>query len=162
MSNIDNAILMANQKGYYVDNNGNCFNKKNKTRALSKSKTGYLRFNIRIGDNIHPVMVHKLQAYQKFDNKVFDSKIVVRHKNGNPFDNSIDNILIGSQSENQMDIPKQIRKSRSRFSNIKYNHDDIISDYKSGLNYKEIMEKHLISSKGTLSFIINKSIKATV
>ena len=43
----------------------------------------------------------------------------------------------------------------------KYSHEDILNDYHVlGLSYNQIMEKYGIKSKGTVSFIINKSIAA--
>lgn len=154
----DNAVLIAIEKGYYIDHNGDCFNKKNNLMRLYLNNTGYLRFNVKINSKVYPVMVHKLQAYFKFKYEIFKNGLMVRHLNGNPLDNSFDNILMGTSSENQMDIPKEIRVERSRFSNLKHNHNEIIQDRKSGMSYKEIMEKYSINSKGTISFIINKSL----
>lgn len=89
---------------------------------------------------------------------MFEEGIVVRHFNGNPLDNSEDNILIGTQSENMQDIPKEKRVLNA--SNPIYNHEDILSDRYSGMTYKEIMLKYNIKSKGTISFIVNKSLKS--
>lgn len=112
-------------------------------------------------------MVHRLQAYQKFGDKIFENKIVVRHLNGNYLDNSWDNILIGTFSDNKMDIPKENRiksattASRKMQDNIR-TYDErclIYEDLKNNIPYKEVMLKHNISSKGTLSFMKNKSIE---
>lgn len=146
-------------KGYSVDINGNVFNKDGKQLSIGKSKKGYLSFNIKIekGGNATRSFVHRLQAYQKFGDKIFEQGIVVRHLNGISTDNSYDNIGIGTHSQNSLDIPKEKRIINA--SNPIHNHVDIINDRKNGYTYKELMCKYGITSKGTLSFIINKSLK---
>lgn len=39
----------------------------------------------------------------------------------------------------------------------KYSHEDILNDHKLGMSYNQIREKYNIKSKGTVSYIINKS-----
>lgn len=73
-------------------------------------------------------------------------------------DNSFENIGLGTPSENMMDIPKDKRILNA--SNPKYNHVSILKDREKGLTYKEIMLKHNISSKGTVSYVIRQSLKA--
>lgn len=41
-------------------------------------------------------MIHRLQAYQKFGDKIYEDGIVVRYLNGDRYDNSYDNIGIGT------------------------------------------------------------------
>jgi len=38
-----------------------------------------------------------------------------------------------------------------------HNHERILEDRNNGMTYNELMSKYEISSKGTISFIINKS-----
>ena len=145
-------------KGYQIDSLGNVFNKKGiKTKLVTSGK--YLSFNIRT-DTRNPTrsFVHKLQAFVKYGEKIFEDKIVVRHLNGNSLDNSWNNIAIGSQSENMLDIPKEKRIIYA--SNPKHNHVSIINDINMGLTYKDVMLKYNITSKGTISYIFNKSLKA--
>jgi len=101
-------------KGYSVDKDGKVFNKDGQEISIGKSKKGYLSFNIRVEKGSNPTrsFVHRLQAYQKFGDKIFETGIVVRHLNG-------------------------------------------IS------TFSEIMAKHGISSKGTISFILKKSLEST-
>ena len=58
-----------------------------------------------------------------------------------------------------MDQSKEIRVNKASNANKKYS-DELVLEikeyYNSGHSYKEIMEKFNISSKGTLSYIINK------
>jgi hypothetical protein len=86
---------------------------------------------------------------------------VVRHIDGNPLNNTWDNIEIGTASENMMDIPKEIRiatATNASFSRkAKYSEEKILKIkelHKNGWSYKEIMKELGISSKGTISYIV--------
>lgn len=158
MSQKNDFLLKAYELGYKVDKKGHLINPNGKVLKGSRLNN-YIQLNLRKDNLKRLVAVHRLQAYQKYGNKIFEKGIQVRHKNGNPLDNSWDNILIGTGSENQMDIPEEKRIERA--SNPQHNHEKVIKDHEDGMSYKEIMEKHNISSKGTVSFIINKSLKRT-
>lgn len=150
-------IKEAYNKGYRINKQEIVLNTLNKELKPNIKKTGYYTFSIRINGRVSNVFVHKLQAYQKYGNTLFNNDIVVRHYNGNSLDNSEDNILIGTQSDNMMDKSEINRKLDA--SNPKYNHEDILKSKEEGLSYSEIMLKYNISSKGTISFIVNKSLK---
>ena len=112
MLSVENlGVLTAYEKGYYVDKEGNVwFN--GKQRKLIPHNTGkkkpYYQFAIRLTNGkVKNVKVHKLQAYQKFGDKMFEDGIVVRHLNDNSLDNSWDNIEIGTDSDNMMIYPKK-------------------------------------------------------
>lgn len=154
-----NNILIEEcfNKGYRVDNNGNVYSNLNNKLSLIISDKIYYYFSFRLDSFRQKIPVHRLQAYQKYGEKIFEKNIVVRHLNNNRKDNSYDNIAIGTQSDNMMDMPKEQRILRS--SHPIYNHKEIIEDRNKGLTYKELMKKYNISSKGTLSFIINKSLE---
>lgn len=102
------------------------------------------------------VRVHRLQAYQKFKDKIYESNIVVRHLNGNSLDNSFNNIGIGTQVDNAIDRPKEDRLKHGRFAasfNVKYSKeltDEIKEFYNNCKSYKQTKEKYNISSSGTL------------
>lgn len=89
---------------------------------------------------------------------MFRTGIVVRHLDGVRTNNSWSNIAIGTHSDNMMDVPKKKRILKA--SNPQYSHMDIIRDRRKGMSYKDIMNKYNITSKGTISFIINKSLCA--
>ena len=153
-----NREQIAYKKGYRVLMDGTPISKRNQ---LSGSNcNGYIRLGIRIEGKKDYVMVHRLQAYQKYGDKMFEKGIVVRHLNGNPKDNSWDNIAIGTASQNMMDIPAHIRMAKSLHATSfhrKHDKETIRKYYESnGLSYKKTMEKFNISSKGTLWFILNK------
>ena len=98
---------------------------------------------------------------------IFEKGIVARHLDGNSLNNSWNNIRIGTPSDNQMDRDESCRKnsatiaSRKMQNNIRSYEERclIYEDLKNGISYSEIMNKHNISSKGTLSFMKNKSLE---
>jgi hypothetical protein len=100
-------------------------------------------------------------GYLKFGDEIYTKGMQVRHLDGNPLNNSWDNIDIGTQSENMHDIPKERRvecalKATQRVK--RYSDEDVLEMKRlrdNGAKYSEIMERFNISSKGTLSFILN-------
>ena len=143
------------ERGYSITDEGKVFNPKGRELKLGKTKSGYYSINLRLPKgNSTRVFIHKLQSFKKFGDKVFEQDIVIRHLDGISTNNSWENIEIGSQLDNLMDIPKEIRRKMS--SSPKHNHISIINDREKGFNYKELMLKYNISSTGTLSFILNK------
>lgn len=160
MNKQEEIIRLSKDKGYYVDKEGRLFNSSGKELSLNKNNNGngYLSFNIRVnGSKPTRSFIHKLQAYQKFGEEIFKEGIVVRHLDDNSTNNSYDNILIGTQSDNMQDIPSERRIITA--SNPTYNHKDVIESRNSGLTYKEIMVKYGIKSKSTISFILNSSLE---
>lgn len=148
-------VIVLYKRGYRVSEDGILYNK---NRVEVGSVQGrYHRIGIRINKKKVFINTHRLQAYQKYGDKLFENDIVVRHKNGNNLDNSWENILIGTQSDNMMDIPKQIRILHSIHAssfNKKYNKEEIKKFHKKSKSYKKTMEEFNISSKGTLNYIL--------
>jgi len=148
--------------GYYVDKDGTCFSKSGKVLKGTLTKSGYIVISTRIDGKTIKIGVHRLQAYQKYGEEIYKEGIKVRHFDNYSLNNSWDNILIGTNQDNMLDIPKEIRlKTAITASNsIKVYSDELvqeIKDYRNlGHTYLEIMSKYNISSKGTLSYIINK------
>jgi hypothetical protein len=64
------------------------------------------------------VLVHRLQAYQKFGLEMFVSGLVVRHKNNITTDNAWSNIILGTYSENIMDKPAEVRRAQAQAAAI--------------------------------------------
>lgn len=160
MNKQEEITRLSKEKGYYVDKDGNLFNCKNQKLSISKNNkgNGYLSFNIRLnGSKPTRSFIHRLQAFQKFGEDLFKENILVRHLNGVSTDNSYDNILIGTQIDNMLDVP--LKKRIINASNPLHNHESIIKDREQGYTYKQLMEKYGVSSKGTISFILNKSLK---
>ena len=121
-------------------------------------KNKYKYFSFRINGEIIKVYFHRFQAYNKFGDALYEDNIMVRHLDGNYLNNSESNIDLGTNSDNMMDIPKEVRVKRSSNASKKYP-DELVQairlDKESGMSYKELMVKYGISSKGTLSYIIN-------
>lgn len=104
--------------------------------------------------------MHRLVAYQKYGKEIFKKGIEVRHRDGNPSNNTENNILLGTPSENSMDKTQETRNriALNATSFIKvHDHEQIIKRREEGATYKELMEQFGISSKNGINYIINKS-----
>lgn len=147
-------------KGYQITENGLAVGKRGNFLSNFKTPEGYNSFSVRFNNKIKLVKVHRLQAYQKYGNKLYDEGIVVRHLDNDKLNNSWDNIVIGTQSENMLDIPEQIRIKKAIHASsfiTKYNHKEVIEFYNTCKSYKKTMEKFNITSKGTLNYILKSS-----
>lgn len=152
-------------KGYTVTKDGILLNRNGKqVKGRPKSKKqDYYMFDIRIGTRkenkkIH-CMIHRLQAYQKYGEDLYKPNTVVRHLNGDRYDNSYENIAIGNHKDNKNDIPKELISINCGHISRKYSKEtieNIRKDYKDGLSYSNIMNKYNITSKGTVYHIIHK------
>ncbi len=163
LSKVNQALIQAFEKGYRIDLFGDVF-RIGKCVKKYVSTNGYLTFTVRATINdkseIHKIGIHRMQAYQKYGSVIFDKNLHVRHKDGNCKNNFHDNILIGTPSDNVMDISKELRlkKSIRAASFIKiHNHEEIIKMHHEGFSYGKIMEKTGIKNKGTISFIVKES-----
>jgi len=149
--------VLAYKRGYRVTEDGILINPDGKN--IGHINNGYLITSIRINKVSKNLKAHRLQAFQKYGNDLYMKGIMTRHKNGDSLDNSWDNILIGNNSDNQMDIPKQVRIKRSLHATSfirKYNKDEIKKFHSIDRSYKKTMNKFNISSKGTLYYVLNK------
>lgn len=130
-------------------------------------KNTYETFSVTFGsrkDNSRksvPVNVHRLVAYQKYGDMLFDEGMEVRHKDGNSLNNIDSNIIIGTHVENMMDIlpEKRIESAINASTKVRKFSDKTMNEIRHkrllGAKYKELMEEYGISSKGTMSHIIN-------
>jgi len=109
LSKTNLATIFACKKGYKILN-GKVFTPKGKELKLADNYKGYPKIAIRLNKKSYTVPIHKIVAYQKFGNAMFDKGVQVRHLNGNKWDFSFDNIEIGTQSDNRQDIPAEKRK----------------------------------------------------
>jgi len=172
MSIANTAVKIAYEKGYRVDEEGNVIShtgNKLKVSIVNKKDIPYYSFSVYMGvSNNHKrtakLRVHKLQAYQKFKEQLFNPGIVVRHLNSNSLDNSYDNITIGTQSENMMDKSKESRlywaknasKNLRRFTDAEIK--QIREEHKNGFSYR-ILSERWKCSKSQLSFFLSKTAK---
>ena len=121
--------------------------------------SGYYNFNIKINKKTYHVPIHRFVAYQKYGSLLFNTGMVVRHLDGVPKNNSESNIVLGTASDNMMDIPKNIRLEKSRRAasfKIKHSVKAVQKLRQEGMTYEQIMENTGITSKGTISYILNK------
>lgn len=161
----------AFDKGYRVVG-GHVLSPNNKKMSMYLKHRGcisYPAFRLYVSGNIsisgvpkrYDVLVHRLVAYQKYGNAIYDDGICVRHLDGDPLDFSDDNIEIGTHSQNMMDIPEAIRQ-RSAKTAASYKRkfsDNDIRDIRllkaNGTTLKYLCEMYNVS-KSTMSYIINK------
>lgn len=160
-------VLLAFKQGYRVSEKGYIISFTGKILAgRCNNKGGYLVFNIRdknkpYKQQTYSVKVHKLAAYQWFGERALEKEISVRHLNGNPSDNSKQNLAIGSHSDNMMDISEEKRIARAYIAAKKLrklSEEEVVQlreDRKNGLTYKDLMVKYHIA-KGTVSYIVNR------
>ena len=113
MNKANLLIIEAFQKGYRVEN-GEIFNHLYK-KINFWLKNGYPVIAI----SSHPVKVHRLVAYQKFGNAIFEKGMQIRHLNGDKLDFSFQNIEIGTSKQNQLDKPIEQRKHAGYLCNLR-------------------------------------------
>ena len=149
--------------GYRVTRKGILLNSNGDEMSCRLDKHGYYERTLRVNSQDKKwthLMIHRLQAYQKYGDKIYEPGIQIKHLNGNSTDNSYNNIGIGTAHDNAMDKDVAVRLSSSRMTAkslpLRYSKEKILSiknDRKNGLTYGEIMKKYGISSKGTVSYI---------
>jgi hypothetical protein len=151
---------IAFAKGYRVSPDGQTVtSRRGYVRKLCKKNGEYRVVTVSIHRRVYPVMVHRLQAYQHFGEAIFAAECV-RHLDGNPANNAVGNLALGTASENMMDIPADIRLSKARIASAaatKHDHAEVLEFYRATKSYAKTMRKFGISSKGTISFIVRKS-----
>ena len=142
-----NKEQIAYDRGYRVTNNGKLIGLSNKVIGCVNNN-GYENTGFNVNKKYINIATHRLQAYQKYGDKLYEDGIVVRHLNGNKLDNSWDNIAIGTYRDNAMDIPKEIRTSiaiaRAKAS-IKYPKEFVLKlkrEYKEIKSYRELGRKY--------------------
>ena len=108
------GILTAVEKGYKATLKGEIISPNGKVLKLIGKR--YLTFGVRVPGINQPVKVpvHKFVAYMMYGVESFYPHIVVRHgDNNNTFNNSFENLTLGTQSDNMMDKPEEVRKQAS-------------------------------------------------
>ena len=156
----NDAVIIADEKGYRVLDNGIVVSPRGK-RISPRSKNGYLSFSIFDSGEKYEVMVHQLAAFQRFGGIVFHEGIEVRHLNNIKDDNSFGNVSFGSHSENIMDLPPEIRRrggvARGRLSR-KLSEEQVAELRKlrnDGYSIRRLCKKFGLAIS-TVSYIINR------
>lgn len=156
---ISNNIKIVYDKGYRVNEDGNVINPKGKILKTNINAGGYPSVGLYINKKSFLLLIHRLKAYQKFGDVMFDKGIVVRHLNDIKTDNSFDNIAIGTKQDNYNDRCKDSLYSLHTnigLSRRKYNAEEIKSFKESGATNKEIMLKFNLPSTSTVWDILNR------
>jgi hypothetical protein len=157
------SILYAYQEGYRITREGQVVSRNGKLRKICISKRGYAAFSIASPRRkVLRIEVHKLAAYQWFGEPAL--KGVVRHLDGNPSNNQIENLRVGTQSENMLDRPPAARKAhaqkaankRRRFSEEQV--ESIREEHEGGATYKKLSQKWQVG-KGVLSYLLSNKAK---
>lgn len=156
--------ILAKERGYFVDKQGNTYSPRG-NKVGTRGKDPYLYFGIRVSKTkVIKVYIHRLQAYQKFGDLIFNDNIEVRHLNGNSFDNSFKNLAIGTPSENAMDKPESKRKkiSLAASNKLKVYSDELVLEIQkmreAGMTYTELRKKYNIKSKSSLNYILKRKV----
>lgn len=115
LSKTNLIVVKADELGYKTLN-GKVYSPRNTEVKFILTDKGYPVISIPIGGKggKYPIKVHRLVAYQKFGNKIFEKGIQVRHLNGNKLDFSFENIELGTAKQNCQDIPKERRIKASK------------------------------------------------
>ena len=155
------VLIEAHKKGYRISENGEIMSPSGR-KLKGRVKRYYLEFGKRFHGKVRHVPVHRMVAYQKYGDLLFQAECV-RHLDGNPLNNCPDNIEIGTQSDNMMDIPYEIRKRKATIAShsysMKWDENDVkkIKEfYNEVRSYAKTMEKFGIKSKSSLHFILHK------
>ena len=166
-SKSNKAIIEAYTRGYRVIE-GVLYNPSKISKKGWIDSRSYYSFSIKINKIKSHFPIHRLVAYQKFGNKLFEPGIQVRHLDGNSLNNLEDNIEIGTQSENMMDIPEEKRKTHSLLA-ATYNRqftdeevEQIRQFHENCHSYKKTLRKFNIADKSTLWYIIHHKYQTKV
>lgn len=151
---------IAFYRGYRISKDGKLYNP-NKKELKGKIRDGYPVIALRDYENKRiDIKFSRLQAYQKYGNKIYEDGIVVRHLNNDKLDTSWDNIAIGTTHDNWMDNPVELRMEYSiKGAKITNKYDakfveEIRKKHREGWSYNRIQKEYGLA-KSTISFIIN-------
>lgn len=111
-SAIAERTVRASTSGYTVTEDGRVLSPSNEPIRLTQNPQGYLKFSVpkvTAAGSARTVYVHQLAALQRFGPRALSVGTQVRHRNGVKTDNTRSNILIGTGSDNQLDIPIETR-----------------------------------------------------
>lgn len=114
MTRQDEAMLYAIERGMFIDREGKVTGLKGKPitgsilkRSKNQDGSGLPTYYY-AGTKVGKVMFHRLQAYTKYGDSLFDPTLEVRHLDGNSHNNSWDNISLGTHAKNMKDMYKHI------------------------------------------------------
>jgi len=157
----DEQLLEAYRRGYRVTADGIVLSPSGRRRKTDLDTGGYPRFSVAFADGIRTINVHRLLAYQKYGEQIFESGLEVRHENGDKADCSWGNVLLGTHSENMQDKPADVRMACALYATSfvrrlsSEQEDQLRADRSSGMTYKQLGIKYGLA-KSTISYIMHK------
>ncbi len=162
MSNRKQCLLYAVDAGYTVDRKGIVTSPTGYIPKVYPTSTGYDCFGIqnRTLGLRGKVTVHRLQAYTKFGDLIFQKGIQVRHLNNDKQDNSWENISIGSPRQNAFDTPADVRQQRSMAGGRKQRKlsdkqfERFMEDRRKGMSLNKLAKKYKMA-KSTAYYILS-------
>lgn len=105
---------VAVKLGWTVDESGNIL-KGGKPCSYHLNNHGYKCISVPYQfRKMKIVLVHRLAAYINFGKKLYENGIVARHLDGDKLNNSKNNIVLGSYTDNYNDIPDDVNEDRYR------------------------------------------------
>lgn len=125
-------------------------------------REGYPSISIGRGEKCR---VHRLVAFQRWGEMIYRPGTEVRHLDGNKMNFLLDNIMIGTHSENMMDVPHERRALQAAHAaSFRRCHDkEAVRDFYEGCrSYRKTMEHFRITSKGTLHWLLNSPISIPI
>ena len=154
---------LSAKRGYFVDNTGQMFTPNNK-QVKTKNRQGYIKCTVYVNGRNVVLTAHRLVAYQKYSEKLYEDGVMVRHLDGNKLNNTYDNIILGSNRDNCIDIPSEKRLAKAINASkktIKYDADEVYNFYIECKKSRKKTQEHFnISSSGTLHYILkNRKIR---
>jgi hypothetical protein len=160
LSNKDEGMIAMYNAGYKVVDE-KLYNPKGNPLKGGLSWDGYPTVNYRYKGVVLKIKIHRLHAYAIYGDKIFQSGIQVRHLDGNKLNFKKDNLALGTQDENAMDITYTKRVGRSKKGGDREHqnkHAQVIEFSKSGATISEIMSKFNIKARSTVTYILNHSV----
>lgn len=154
------ALKRAYEKGYRIVD-GEPVSPTGNVLSTCTNSWGYRKFSVRDEDrNRINVMVHRMVAYEKYGDALFEKGIHTRHLDGNKLNNHPDNIAIGTAFDNSQDKPPELRRRVAKIA-ASYQRklteeqvEQLRQDRQQGATYSQLMKTYGIA-KSTVSYIVN-------
>lgn len=162
--------IEAKERGYWVDDSGQMFGPKGALSIKCRGLQRYPTFSSNWGGRVFGIPVHIFVSYYRFGLDTFKEGLVVRHLNGDSTDLSLDNIVLGTHSQNNMDKPKEVRVNAAKCArasqgytplNAKLSEDQVreIRAYYKGLSGKKApsgSSVHMCDKYGVSKTVLSK------
>lgn len=146
--------------GYRVNYEGTTVTYQNRPVALQLNRDGYYRFSFGPKTKRRNLRVHRLQAFQTYGEDLYEMGIVCRHIDGNSHNNHASNIILGTQSQNVMDMTEEARKAKAKraASKLKKYDYQLVRDFYNAHGFRAAMAHFGIKSKGSMHYILKNTI----